>query len=140
MSTDTDLAADDTGAFSLFGAITLLALAVMLGFVVEATAQMRAVSRADNLAGEAARAAAQAIDPTLAIPGTDQRIDPAPAVAAAEAYLAETEAEGTVTVSADGTEVTVTVTLEREGLFAPLVPGGRPTELTGTRTATLLTG
>lgn len=117
--------------------IVLIGALAAFGAYAEYEAQSRTALRASHIATEAARAAAQAIDPALAIPGGDKVIDPATAVAAAEDYLEAAGATGTVTVSDDGATVTVTAALERSSPWTALI-GSRT--LTGTATAVLLTG
>lgn len=127
----------DSGSISLMILIIVIGALAAFSAYAEYEAQSRTALRASHLATEAARAAAQAIDPALAIPGGDKVIDPADAVAAAEAYLEAAGATGTVTVADDGSTVTVTAELERTSAWSAVI-GSRT--LTGTATATLLTG
>ncbi|MGW2748428.1 pilus assembly protein TadG-related protein [Streptomyces sp. NPDC001450] len=111
---------DDRGGVSVFIAIIAVPLLFLGGlFAVDAFGVTRAHERADAVATEAARAAAQAIDPTQAITGKAIVANPQDAAAAARAYLSKAGVTGTVTVSGDGHRITVTVTDTYTGKFAP---------------------
>ncbi|MEY9997738.1 Flp pilus assembly protein TadG [Streptomyces sp. V4I8] len=111
---------DDRGGVSVFVAIIAVPLLFLGGlFAVDAFGVTRAHERADGVATEAARAAAQAIDPTQAITGNAIVADPQDAAAAARAYLNAAGVTGTVTVSGDGHRITVQVTDTYTGKFAP---------------------
>ncbi|MER6186797.1 pilus assembly protein TadG-related protein [Streptomyces sp. NPDC001652] len=101
---------DDRGGVTVFVAVCVIALIGIIGVAVDGGSRMRALERADFVAGEAARAGGQAIDPAQTIPGEAVVVDPQDAVAAALAYLASAGATGTVTVSGDGTTLMVDVT------------------------------
>jgi Flp pilus assembly protein TadG len=91
----------------VLAALSGLALLLMVGLVVDGGARLRALGRADRVAGEAARAAVQAADTRRTTLGLDW---PA-AVAAARAYLHTAGVEGTVTLTGPRTvRVSVTVT------------------------------
>ncbi|GHE34309.1 membrane protein [Streptomyces capitiformicae] len=123
----------------MFVAICVVALLGIIGVAVDGGSKMRATERADYLAGEAARAGGQAIDPAQAITGEAIVVDPQAAVAAARAYLATAGADGTVSVSGDGTTLTVTVASAYETKFLPVV-GIDSLAVTGHGKATLLHG
>src|SRR3954464_1358688 len=101
---------DDAGGITVFVAVCVIALIGIIGVAVDGGSTMRAVERADYIAGEAARAGGQAIDPAEAINGTAIVVDAQDAQAAAQAYLRSAGATGTVSVSSDGTTLTVHVT------------------------------
>jgi hypothetical protein len=102
----------DQGRVSVFLAIALIAVLVIIGLVVDGAGRIRTMQRANNLAAEAARAGGQAIDIGAAVDGGAKVVDPDDARLAAERYLAqldETGVRGTAEPSADGEHLTVTV-------------------------------
>jgi hypothetical protein len=124
----------DDGRVSVFFAIMMPAWIAMLGLVVVGGNRIIAMQRADNIAAEAGRAAAQAIDGPLAIAGGPKLIDPAAAADAAAAYLATAGATGTITVAPDRQHLTVTVRLTYE----PGLPFGIGGTWTVERSATVM--
>ncbi|MFI1169167.1 pilus assembly protein TadG-related protein [Streptomyces sp. NPDC020801] len=111
---------DDRGGISIFVAIIAVPLLFVGGlFAVDSFGVTRAHERADGIATEAARAAAQAIDPAKAITGQAVVADPQDAAAAARTYLNKAGVTGTVTVSGDGHRITVQVTDTYTGRFVP---------------------
>ncbi|WP_329615714.1 pilus assembly protein TadG-related protein [Streptomyces brevispora] len=100
----------DTGSVSLYAAIVIVGMLVMIGIAVDGGGKMRATERADAVAQEAARTGGQEIDAGQAITGENIVADPGAARGAALDYLAAAGAHGTVTVSDDGKKLTVTVT------------------------------
>ncbi|MFG2546389.1 pilus assembly protein TadG-related protein [Streptomyces sp. NPDC048594] len=130
---------DDRGGVTVFVAVCVVALIGIIGVAVDGGGKLRATERADHVAGEAARAGGQAIDPTAAISGESIVVKPQDAVAAARAYLHSVGATGTVSVSADGKTLTVHTTGTYATKFLPVVGiGSMP--VTGHGTATLLHG
>ncbi|MEW2471074.1 Tad domain-containing protein [Streptomyces sp. NPDC046994] len=130
---------DDRGGVTVFVAVCVFALIGIIGLAVDGGSKMRATERADYVAGEAARAGGQAINPTDAITGTAIVVDPQAAAAAAHAYLSSAGAIGTVSVSGDGKTLTVTVTGSYDTKFLSVVGiGSLP--VTGHGKATLLHG
>ncbi|MEU0784689.1 pilus assembly protein TadG-related protein [Streptomyces sp. NPDC006173] len=129
----------DRGGVTVFVAICVLGLIGIIGVAVDGGAKMAATERADYVAGEAARAGGQAIDPAKAITGRAIVIDPQDATAAARAYLGSAGASGTVSVSGDGKQITVTVTGSSDTTFLSAVGIGT-LPVTGQATATLLHG
>ncbi|MEU8950937.1 pilus assembly protein TadG-related protein [Streptomyces sp. NPDC048489] len=129
----------DRGGVTVFVAICVLGLIGIIGVAVDGGGKMAATERADFIAGEAARAGGQAIDPAKAVTGTAIVTDPQDAAAAARAYLASAGATGTVTVAADGKSVQVTVTGSSATTFLSAV-GISSLPVTGHATATLLHG
>ncbi|MFF7550793.1 TadE/TadG family type IV pilus assembly protein [Streptomyces canus] len=130
---------DDAGGITVFVAVCVIALIGIIGIVVDGGSKMRATERADYLAGEAARAGGQAIDPAEAINGTAIVVDPQDAVTAAQAYLRSAGATGTVSVSGDGKTLTVNVTGSYDTKFLSAVGIGS-LSVTGHGQATLLHG
>ncbi|MEU3735379.1 pilus assembly protein TadG-related protein [Streptomyces sp. NPDC033538] len=130
---------DDRGGVTVFVAVCVVALIGIIGVAVDGGGKMRATERADHVAGEAARAGGQAIDPTAAISGESIVVKSQDAIAAAQAYLRSVGATGTVSVSADGKTLTVHTTGTYATKFLPVVGiGSMP--VTGHGSATLLHG
>ncbi len=130
---------DDRGGVTVFVAVCVVVLIGIIGVAVDGGGKMRATERADHVAGEAARAGGQAIDPAAAISGESIVVKPRDAVAAAQAYLRSVGATGTVSVSADGKTLTVRTTSTYATEFLPVVGiGSMP--VTGHGSATLLHG
>ncbi|MFE9604494.1 TadE/TadG family type IV pilus assembly protein [Streptomyces hokutonensis] len=129
----------DRGGVTVFMAVCVVALIGIIGICVDGGSKMRATERADYVAGEAARAGGQAIDPAQAITGTAIVVDPQDAQAAAQAYLRSVGATGSVSVSGDGKTLTVTVTDSYATKFLPVVGIGS-LAVTGHGEATLLHG
>jgi Flp pilus assembly protein TadG len=130
---------DDRGGVTVFVAVAVFALIGIIGVAVDGGSKMRATERADYIAGEAARAGGQAIDPADAINGTAITVDPQAAAAAAQAYLSSAGATGTVSVSGDGKTLNVTVTGSYDTKFLSVVGIGS-LSVTGHGKATLLHG
>ncbi|MCL2091784.1 MAG: hypothetical protein FWH11_11425 [Micrococcales bacterium] len=61
---------------------------VIAGYVVDGSAQTRALLYADTIAGQSARYGAQTLDPATLADGQSPVLDPEQAAAEAEAYLA----------------------------------------------------
>ncbi|WP_424858534.1 pilus assembly protein TadG-related protein [Streptomyces sp. SAI-170] len=129
----------DAGGVTVFVAVCVLALIGIIGVAVDGGSKMRATERADYVAGEAARAGGQAIDPADAISGRAIVVDPQAAAAAAQSYLRSAGATGTVGVSGDGKTLTVTVNGTYDTKFLS-VAGIGSLPVTGHGKATLLHG
>jgi Flp pilus assembly protein TadG len=130
---------DDAGGITVFVAVCVIALIGIIGVAVDGGRKMRAPERADYIAGAAARAGGQAIDPAEAISGTAIVVDPQDAAAAAQAYLRSAGATGTVSVSGDGKTLSVNVTGSYDTKFLSVVGIGS-LSVTGHGKATLLHG
>jgi Flp pilus assembly protein TadG len=130
---------DERGGVTVFVAVCVIALIGIIGVAVDGGSKMRATQRADYIAGEAARAGGQAIDPAEAISGRAIVVDPQDASAAAQSYLRSAGAGGTVSVSGDGKTLTVTVTSSYDTTFLSAVGIGS-LSVTGHGKATLLHG
>ncbi|WP_323369020.1 hypothetical protein [Streptomyces alkaliterrae] len=104
---------------SVFLVVVTAALLALIGtLLVDGLGRLRAVSRADALAAEAARAGGQAVDPARAIEGDGLVVSPPAAAAAAQQYLAREGVTGTVTVTG-GSTIRVTVTTTYSSVFPP---------------------
>lgn len=123
----------------MFVAVCVIALIGIIGVAIDGGSKMRATERADYIAGEAARAGGQAIDPADAISGRAVVVDPQAAAAAAQAYLRSAGATGTVSVSGDAKTLTVTVTGSYDTKFLSVVGIGS-LSVSGHGKATLLHG
>ena len=105
-----------TDARSEEGTVTVLvvgltlALLLVAGLVYDGGAVLAARRQANDLADNAARAAAQAVDVDVLRADASVALDPLAAEAAAEEYLAATGHDGEVMVTADRVAVTVAVT------------------------------
>ncbi|MDX3579221.1 Tad domain-containing protein [Streptomyces sp. FL07-04A] len=130
---------DDRGGVTVFVAVCVLALLAVIGVAVDGGSKMRATERADYIAGEAARAGGQAINPADAISGIAIVVDPLHAQVAAQAYLRSVGATGTVSVSGDGKTLSVTVTGSYDTKFLSVVGIGS-LSVVGQGKATLLHG
>ncbi|MEU0853475.1 pilus assembly protein TadG-related protein [Streptomyces flaveolus] len=130
---------DDRGGVTVFVAVCVVALIGIIGVAVDGGGKMRAAERADHIAGEAARAGGQAIDPAKAISGESVVVEPQDAIAVAQAYLRSVRATGNVSVSGDGKTLTVNTTGSYDTNFLAVVGiGSMP--VTGHGSATLLHG
>ncbi|MGQ4487695.1 TadE/TadG family type IV pilus assembly protein [Streptomyces sp. SAS_281] len=129
----------DTGSVSLYAAIVVVGMLVMIGIAVDGGGKMRATERADAIAQEAARTGGQEIDAGQAITGEDIVADPGAARAAALDYLAAAGAHGSVAVSEDGKKLTVTVTGAYRTRFLPVL-GVTEMPVTGHASAVLVHG
>ena len=126
--------AADAGMVTVFASLAAVGLLLMVGLVVDGGGRMRAVGRADRIATEAARAAAEAADTR----GTTVTVDHADAVRAATAYLTAEGVTGTVTATGPRT-VHVTVTVHGTYLILSVLGTGNYT-VTGSADATLAVG
>lgn len=100
----------DRGAVTVWIALISLAVLGSVLLVVDGGARMRAATKADTYAAEAARAASIAVTPRSA----GQTADARAATKAAQAYLASAGVGGTVTIAGPAA-VVVTVTVPGRG-------------------------
>jgi len=114
----TKLLRDDRGSVSIFVAICLVALMGLIALVFDGVGKINAQERLDDIAAEAARAGAQGVDPTLAIPGTTIKVAPDRAITLADDYLRQYKLTGQVTVDPAGTEIDVQINSTYTPLFA----------------------
>ncbi|OZB89833.1 MAG: hypothetical protein B7X41_00695 [Microbacterium sp. 14-71-5] len=111
----------DRGSVTVFFAISVLGLLLLIGLVADGGTKLRATQQAAATAAEAARAGGEALDTGEAAGGDTGHVDGARAVQAAQAYLTAADATGTVMVSADRTRLTVTVTKTAPTAFLSLI-------------------
>ena len=130
------VALDDRGSITTFLAASMVGLLLIIGLIADGGVKVRAVSEAEGLAAEAARAGGQALDLGAAVVGQIQ-VDRQGAVDAARAYLAAADAPGTVSISPDGRTLEVEVTLTRPTSFVSLIGIGQVSG-TGQAAATLV--
>ncbi len=108
---------DDRGSVSIFMAVIAVAFLVVAGLAVDGGNKLGALSEARDIADNAARAGAQAVDTDAYRNTGEPTLDPVAATQAANAYLASVGHAGTVTVA--GSTVTVTVTISVPTRFLP---------------------
>lgn len=102
-------------------AVMLFCLILTAGFAIDLSGQMRAMQRADDVAREAGRQGAQALDVTQAMSGQAQSIDPVQARAVAQNYLTTAGVQGEVTILAGGTQLEVTTTTSYEPMLLGII-------------------
>lgn len=129
---------DDQGMVTLYVAIMATALMVFVtGLVVDGGGRITTYMRASSLAGNAARAAAQAADQGELYRSGTVVIDPGEAQQLVDDYLTAADCAGCGRIDdIAGNTITVTVTVTYD---PKLLPGG-PVELVATETATALRG
>lgn len=110
LSTGAHRPVGDEGSLTLFMVVTVVALMVAVGLVVDGGNKIQALQRADAAAEEAARAAGQVIVPARSVRGQTPRADAGRAAGAARAYLAAAGITGSVDVRGDVIEVTTSIT------------------------------
>ena len=110
----------EEGSITLFLAISAVGLLVLAGLAVDGGAKVRAVQRADRIAAEAARAAAQALDIAAVRSGEGIAVDRRAAVRAAHEYLASAGVEGAASF-AGGSRLTVVTHTSTPTVFLSLV-------------------
>lgn len=137
---------NDRGRVSVFLAVAITGLLMVLGVAVDGTGQLRSLLRAQNLAAEAARAAGQAIDGPQAVLGNQVVADAGLAAQYADQYLDQAFANldqgferHPIELADGGAAVRVTVTLIYDtqvlGLF-----GTSEIAVTASSTADLVIG
>ncbi|GAA1885621.1 hypothetical protein [Asanoa iriomotensis] len=77
----------DRGRVSVFIAVALVGVLIVIGLTFDGIGRIRAYQRAANIAAEAARAGGQAINVADAIAGATPAVDEADATAAALAFI-----------------------------------------------------
>lgn len=131
-------ARDDTGSITVISTVFAIALILVLGLVVDGGRALTALRRADNLAQQAARAGAQAIDRTQLGRTGQTCLDPQQARRYALSYLAAVGITH-ATVTATSTSVHVRIPAVEHTLIVQAV-GIRTLSVTGTGSAVPLTG
>jgi hypothetical protein len=129
----------DSGSVTVFMAIAVIGLLVLVGLVADGGAKLRSVQRADAIAAEAARAGGQAIDVATAAGGGVVRLDRQAAVVAATAYLAHVGETGTVRIGPGDNTLEVTVTATSPTVFLSII-GITQLTVTGHAQAALVHG
>ena len=129
----------EQGSISLFLVVLVLALFVVFGLVVDGGARLDAQRRATDQAEQAARAAAQAVNPTSLRESDTVTLDPTAAHAAAARYLSSVGNVTLTGVHVTATTVTVTVTTTATPVVLSLI-GLHTLTVTGSGTAQLLRG
>lgn len=102
---------------SVFVAVMAVAFVLVAGLVVDGGNKLGALSEARDIADNAARAGAQAVDDASYRASGTPTLDPVAASGAAHRYLASVGHSGSVAV--DGATVTVTVTITVPTRFLP---------------------
>ncbi|MEH0935753.1 hypothetical protein [Micromonospora psammae] len=133
----------DEGRVSLFLAVTMLGVLMIIGVAYDGAGQLRTLQRADDLAAEAARSGGQVIDRAAAIEGRPKVIDESGARAAVAQYLGDnadvTGYRVTFPVVADEKQITVRVTVVYRRHMLGLFGMDRTVTVSGTATARALT-
>ena len=119
----------ERGSVSVMVAVLGIAFLMVAGLALDGGRKLGALSEARDIADNAARAGAQAVDPSTYRETGTPTLDPAAATAAANAYLAAVGHTGTIIV--EGETVTVTVGLTVTTRFLP-----GPVSVTATESAT----
>ena len=124
----------ERGAVSTFVAVIALALLTAAGLAIDGGRKVNALREASDLADNAARAGAQAVDLNTLRNTGELRLDPDQAEQEAQAYLAALgHTVQSVIVSGDTISVTVDLTVD-----PVLLPTG-PITVSATETATAIT-
>jgi len=129
----------DDGAITVMMPIVVVGLLAMVGLVVDGGTALSARGRAADVAQQAARAGADALDPNAVRRGRPDRLvlNPAAAAAAANRVLVAGAVHGTVSVS--GQSVTVRATVQKHTAILSAV-GVTTVQGTASATATILYG
>ncbi|MFE2268508.1 hypothetical protein ACFXB4_04655 [Streptomyces lavendulae] len=125
---------NDRGSMSVFVLVTVVALFAVAALVYDGAGRLRALTHAEGVAQEAARAGGQAVDAGKAISGGGVTVDRNAAVAAARTYLSRENVSGSVSVSEDGGSLEVTVTESYHAVFL----GGASGSVSGHGSANLV--
>jgi hypothetical protein len=122
---------DESGAVTVFALVVSMAMIVAAGLVLDGGRLLAARREAGDIAGNAARAGAQAVDEHQLRMGRAV-IDPLAGAEAVAGHLAETRATGSAAVAADTVSVTVRVPVR---MLLLGVVGVDATSVTATRQA-----
>jgi hypothetical protein len=131
----------DAGRVSLFLAVALAGVLVVVGLAFDGAGRLRTMQRADNLAAEAARAGGQAIDLAAAIGGEKVKVvDEAAAQAAVANYFSGmSDVDWTVSFPPGGQQVTVVVEMSYDTAMLDVFGFADTIPVRGRATAVLLT-
>ena len=124
----------DHGTVSVFLVMATTIVVMFIGVAVDLSGKLHALQRAQDVARQAARAAAQAAQGPTAIKGLPASVDSSRAVQAGQAYLAAAGVPGSVTIS--GSAVTVTASATYDPVILSIAGLGSQT-VTGQSTAQL---
>lgn len=127
----------ERGAITPMVVVVGLALLLMVGLVVDAGAKLNAVSQANDVAAQAAHAAATQLDSGAALATGKIDVSTSQAQEAGMAVLAASDTSGSVVI--DGQSVTVTATCTKPTAFLSLI-GITTVQGTGTASVRLATG
>ncbi|MFE4512678.1 pilus assembly protein TadG-related protein [Kitasatospora sp. NPDC056783] len=122
------------GAMSLLFAVVAVVVIVLVALIADGAGKLRAVSKSEATAQEAARSGAQAINVGSAIAGNGIVIDREAALRAARSYLASAGVSGTADLSEDRRSIVVTVT----ATYRPVILPGATWSVTGHGSAALV--
>lgn len=122
----------DRGGVTVFFAVMASAVVAAAGLAVDGGRRLAAVSTATDIADNAARACAQAVDEAAAASG-QLTLDPIKGEALGQSMIAASGVAGTVTVNATSCTVTVSAT-------APTVFLGSSVSVSSTQQAEILVG
>jgi Flp pilus assembly protein TadG len=131
MTPDPQRPSGERGSVSILVAVLGVAFLMVAGLALDGGRKLGALSEARDIADNAARAGAQAVDAGAYRETGAPTLDPAAAAQAAHAYLSTTGQIGTVAVN--GSTVTVTVQLSVPTRF---LPGPMTVSATESATAT----
>lgn len=98
----------DRGSVTVWLALATFVVIMLVGLAVDLTGQVRAQQQTRDVAYQAARAAGQELDPSLAVRGIDTEANSAQAAAEARSCLHTAGVSGDATVSDGGHLITVT--------------------------------
>jgi Flp pilus assembly protein TadG len=124
---------DDRGVVTAYVAIVATGLIFVAGLVHDGGQMINTYLEASDLAGNAARAGAQATSSAELYRSGRVQLDADDAESRAQAFLARAGHPGAGTVRVDDNEVTVTVTLHQSARILPIGP--RTLEATASATA-----
>jgi Flp pilus assembly protein TadG len=127
----------ERGAITVWFAATSFAMVLIVGITVDLGGRVHAQQRVHNVAAQAARTGAEAIDGPTAVEGGGTRIDVAAARAAAQAYLDAAGVRGTVTITGAGHILVVHTTGTYHTKFLGII-GLRTMDVTGEGSARLI--
>jgi Flp pilus assembly protein TadG len=127
----------ERGAITPMVVVVGVALLLMVGLVVDAGAKLNAVSQANDVAAQAAHAAATQLDTGAALSAGQIGVSASQAQQAGLAVLAASDMSGSVVI--DGQSVTVTATCTKPTAFLSLI-GITTVEGTGTASVRIATG
>jgi Flp pilus assembly protein TadG len=128
---------DESGSVSVWAALIVAALTLIVGISVDLTGQIAAKQHATDIAAQAARIAGQQLDSNAAMGGGPHaRVDITKARTTALAFISGAGMEGTVNVTS-GTRLLITATATYRPLFLTAIGLG-PLAVTGTSTARIV--